>query len=448
MAYPTTVDVSSVAGAPYTWAGADFPWDSVDGIKTWAAAYPLTYTLNVGEGWAVAEAQNRQYTLAPHEGWHTAELVAKATAPVIEESWRVSDVWVDVWAPMLRVLETLTAADVLVNTTTLPQAESWQLTEASSRAPQLKPQEGWRTDDGLAQQYGLSPEEGWNTAELDGRTVDRLLKEAWRTADAPPVWTTIMAFLEAWANGETMSHTWQDFLTFVEGWTTAETPANAVTRPFSGAWRTAEARTVATTKTVPVGLQIGEAVTATSTFKRLFAEVCHLAEGLSKAQIKAVFEALAMDEEYLRHANAVISDLAFASGDLTVEQFAALVSTPAGYGPFSTFIPGELEYQKALVAIVLSGPLTTGRPRVNEWKLTVDVPDRTDGGTRTIPAAATFVPFKVRFFAAPEVMVQLRGGSIGTPDVISITEAGFYVRINDATGHPVAGDIVWSAVGY
>ncbi len=448
MAYLTTVDVSSVAGAPYTWAGAGFPWDSVDGIKTWATAYPLTYTLSVGEGWAVAEAQKYQYTLAPRENCRLAEQLAKTLAHTIEEAWRVNDVWADVWMPMLRVFEVLATAEALANATTLPQDESLQLAEASSRAPQVSPQEGWGVGDDLAQQYGLSPEENWNMAEMDGRAVDRPLHETWRIADAPPVWTALLAFLEAWANSETMTHTWMDFLTFVEGWTMAETPANDVTRPFSETWRTAEARTAATTKGVPVSLRVGEAVTATSTFKRLFAEACHLAEGLSKAQVMAVFEALALDEAYLRNANAVISDLAFASGDLTVEQFAALVSSPAGYGPFSPFIPGELEYQKALVAIILAGPLTTGRPRVNEWKLTVDVPDRTDGGTRTLSAAATFVPFKARFFAPPEVMVQLRGGSTGTPDIISITEAGFYVQINDVAGHPVASDIVWSAVGY
>ncbi len=448
MAYPTTIDVSSVAGTPYTWGGAGFAWDSVDGIKTWATAYPLTYTLSVGEGWAVAEAHKRQYSLAPHEGWHTAELATKAAAHIIQESWRVNDVWADIWMPMLRVFEVLAAAEALANATTLPKDEVLQLAEASSRAPQINPQDGWCVGDDLAQRYGLSPEEGWETAELHGRAVERPLQEAWRIADAPPVWTAVVAFLEAWVNAETMTHTWQDFLTFVEGWTTAETSANDVTRPLSETWRIVDARTAATTKGVPVSLHVGETVTATSTFKRLFAEACRLAEGFSKAQVKVVIEALTMDEAYLRNANAVISDLAFASGDLTVEQFAALVSTPAGYGPFSPFIPGELEYQKALIAIVLAGPLTTGRPRVNEWKLTVDVPDRTDGGTRTIPAAVTFVPFKVRFFAPPEAMVQLRGGSTGTPDVISITEAGFYVQINDATGHPVAGDIVWSAVGY
>jgi hypothetical protein len=448
VAYPTTVDVSSVAGAPYTWGGAGFRWDSVDGIKTWATAYPLTYTLSVGEGWTVAEAQKQHYTLTPRESCRLAEHLAKTLAHTVEEAWQMNEGWADVWMPMLRVFEVLATAEALGNAATISKAEGWRVAEASSRAPQFNPQEGWCIGDDLAQRYGLSPAEGWSTAEQDSRAVERSLSESWHITDAPPVWSTTMAFLEAWVNAETMTHTWVDFLTFVEGWTATEAPANDVTRPFSETWRTAEARAAAATKTVPVDLHIGETATTRSTFQRLFAEACHLAERLSQAQIKAVFEALATDEAYLRNANAVISDLAFASGDLTVEQFAALVSSPAGYGPFSPFIPGELEYQKALVTIVLAGPLTAGRPRVNEWKLTVDVSDRTDGGTRTIPAAATFVPFKARFFAPPEVMVQLRGGSTGTPDVISITEAGFYVQINDAAGHPVASDVVWSAVGY
>ena len=159
-------------------------------------------------------------------------------------------------------------------------------------------------------------------------------------------------------------------------------------------------------------------------------------------------EALELDEAYLRNANAVISDLVFSPGDLSVSNFLGATSTPAGYGPFTEFMPGELEYQKALIAIVLAGPLTTGRPQITEWKLTVDVPDQTDGGTLAIPAANVFIPFKTRFFAPPEVIVQTRGGSAGSPDITSITDTGFYVQINNASGYPVAGDIVWSAVGY
>ncbi|MDR3565594.1 MAG: hypothetical protein P4N59_29720 [Negativicutes bacterium] len=408
----------------------------------------MAYALNVGEGWSTGEAVSGQYTLAQSEGWRVAESWSQVFIHIIAESLQINEGWVDIWQPLLRIFEGLAVAEALANSTTIPKAESWHTDELATRAPQINPLEGWRTDEAWFQQYLLSQAEGWNMDELGARAVSRTLYESWLIADNPPVWVAVKAFLETLNTGETMTHVWQDFLTLVEGLTIAEAPQNAVTKPLRELWFTSDKLTNVATKGVAEGWQTAEAPTTQVDFERVFTEAWSLVDSLSKAQVKAILEALDLDEAYLRSANAVISDLAVASGDLTADQFLSSISSPAGYGPFTEFIPGELEYQKALIALVLAGPLTTGRPQVTEWRLMVDVPDKTDSGTLALPAANTFIPFKVRFFAAPEVIVQLRGGSSGTPDITAITDAGFYVQINDATGHSIAGDIVWSAVGY
>ncbi|MDT8900080.1 hypothetical protein [Anaeroselena agilis] len=448
MEFPTTVTITPTNGSYYTWGSADFPWAAPDATRTWDTAYPISYALNVEEGWSASEDVGQQYTLTPHEGWRTAELWSQVFAQIISESWMTNECWTDIWQPMLRVYDSWIMSDGLANSATIPQAAGWRTEESSSRAPVVNPQEGWQTAEDWRQQYQLSPQEGWVMVELAAREFSRTLEESLNVTDRQPVWNAILAVCEAWNNGETMNHVWLDFLNFVESWTTSETPQNEVTKPLFDSLRTADRITKATQKVILEACHIAETLKTENTFQRAFAEALRLVESLSHVQIKAVREVLNLDDAYLRNANAVISDLAFASGDLTLDKFVSAISAPVGYGAFTDFIPGELEYQKALVALVLAGPLTTGRPQVTEWKLTVDVPDRTDSGTRSIPASTTFILFKVRFFAPPEVIVQLRGGSTGTPDITGITDAGFYLQILGANGQPVAGDVVWSAVGY
>lgn len=172
-----------------------------------------------------------------------------------------------------------------------------------------------------------------------------------------------------------------------------------------------------------------------------------MADSVSKDQMSVFGEVVQTVEAYLRSANAVVSDLAFGTGDLSLDEFLKR-NAPVGYSPFTTFVPGELEYRKALIALILKRPLTIGRPRITDWQLTVDVPDQKDDGTCAIPAANTFIPFLRRFFEPPQVMVQLRGGSGGTPDITHITDTGFYMQITDTTGSLLAGDIIWSADSY
>lgn len=448
MAFPTTVTITPTIGSRYTWAGAGFNWAAQDATKSWDEAYPVSYALNVGEGWSTGDALVRQYTLAPREGWLTAEFWSQVFDQLLVESLLTNECWMDIWDPVLRIYDSWVMSDVLANTATVPVHDAWQTAEASSRAPEVVSLEAWQTGEAWLQKYQLAPQEGWNTEELASREANPVFLEAWQIVDVPPVWDAVLSFYEAWINGETMTHVWQDFLTFVEGWTTSELQSKDVRRPIAESWHTAEKLTRASTKGIEEALHTAEALDARVSFQRLCAEAWRLADTLSKEQIAAILEALHMNEAYLRNANAVISDLAFAPGDLTLEQFTGLVSSPAGYGPFTDFLPGELEYQKALIALVLAGPLTTGRPQITEWELSVDVPNLTDSGTLALEAKNTFIPFKTRFFAPPEVIVQLRGGSTGTPDITGITDAGFYLQILGANGQPVAGDVVWSAVGY
>ena len=450
MTYNTTVNVTSSPGSPYTWNNATFTWGSVSAGTTWAKASPIAWNLSIDEGWTTGESWDQQYMLSPHEGWTMAELRSQVFGHIISEGWHISESWIHIWAEFLNVHEGWATAEMSLKTI-CPAAhiEGWAMTETSLRSPCKVAAEGWQIEEQREQQYVFNQHEGWTMAELASRLPTKISQDGWQTVDGQPVWDTLKMVFEAWNNTESVTHTWQDFIVFLEGWATSELPGKAVTVPVTEGWQTSEAMVKQAVKEVLEAWDSADGATSQNVFERVFAEVWHMAEQASKDQVSVHSEAWQTVDGYLRNANAVISDLAFAAGDLTVSEFLGMVSTPAGYAPFSTFVPGSFEYQKALIAIVLSGPLTSGRPNINQWQLTVDVPNQTDGGTAVLAAGnSIFVPFNVRFYNSPNVVCQLWGGSKGNIVVNDITNKGFYVQVDNAQGSPIAADIIWSTIGY
>jgi hypothetical protein len=393
MAYVTTIDISSLPGSAYTWETALFAWNDPDGRKTWDDVRPVVYTLRVGEGWSAEEAWWQQYQLTSREGWHMAEGLVQVFACLIQEAWRISEGWTDVWLALMKIVE------------------------------------------------------GWTVAEVTRKSVHISQAEGWGIMVSLPVWNMLQATSEAWNTAEADQETVDFHYKAVESFLLDESLAKSATKSLSETFTPSDGWAVETIKNLWEVWQTQDSAATRNSFERVLAESFSTADSISKDQISTFFEAMETVEAYLRSANAVVSDLAFGSGDLSLDEFLKL-NAPVGYSPFTAFVPGELEYRKALIALILKGTLTTGRPRITDWQLTVDVPDQTDGGTSFIPAANTFIPFQRRFYAPPQVLVQLRGGSGGTPDITHITEAGFYVQISDATGSILAGDIIWSADGY
>lgn len=443
----TTVDISFSPGSAYTWETARFTWDDPDSGKTWDSARPMVYTLRVGEGWTTGDTWRQQYQLTSQEGLHVAEGWSPAFACLIHEAWRVSEGWTDVWLALLNIAEGWKVAETTKKSTLIPKAEGWTVAETVSQSSIKRCLEAWTMVEVLARIAVKLEQEGWMTSEFASRLAVKPSQEAWQTADSPPVWHSIKAITEAWnmteADWETVDFHYQAVESFLFG----ERQAKDVTKFLSETFTPSDGWAVETIKNLWEVWQTQDSAATRNSFERVLAESCATADSISKDQISTFFEAMETVEAYLRSANAVVSDLAFGTGDLSLADFLKL-NSPAGYSSFTSFVPGELEYRRALIALILKGPLTTGRPRITDWQLTVDVPDQTDGGVCSLPATNTYIPFQRRFYAPPQVLVQLRGGRGGTPDITHITEDGFYVQISDTTGGLLAGDIIWSADGY
>ena len=114
-------------------------------------------------------------------------------------------------------------------------------------------------------------------------------------------------------------------------------------------------------------------------------------------------------------------------------------------------MPGDYEYAKALVRLILEAPVTTAnRVALSEVLLNIDVPDARDRGMVAVPIGGAVVPFNRTFNAAPEIQATFKGGgTLAIPQIGTITATGFHLTlVNPDTQGSVAGNASWSAEGY
>ena len=158
-------------------------------------------------------------------------------------------------------------------------------------------------------------------------------------------------------------------------------------------------------------------------------------------------------EQYRRRANGVISDMIVASGEITEDDFAAIVQSghPPGYTDFRDFIQGDYTYRRALFRAILNSR-NSDRGFIDALRVTVDVPDIFDRGTAQITDAAVGVAitFTRSFRVPPEVTMTHKGGTVVAIArlVGSITTVGFTAVLENTSGTRVAGSFTWIAQGY
>jgi hypothetical protein len=200
-------------------------------------------------------------------------------------------------------------------------------------------------------------------------------------------------------------------------------------------------------------LALADALERLTAFRRDLAEAVALTDTEAKTSARLSTEAFALADALLRHANAVLADLAVRSTPLDETGFRDLVVAkgPLGYGPFRDLVPGDYEYAKALIGLLLSAPVTGERVAIADAIFNVDVPDVRDRGTASIPVTGGTVAFNRGFTEPPEVQVTLKAGATpALPEITAITTTGFDVRLFDAADGVtlVAGTVSWSALGY
>jgi len=315
---------------------------------------------------------------------------------------------------------------------------------------------------------GVEADKGWSGAHVSDYAADA--DEALPVAGmairiAGPHASSTLALADA-RIGEILVHrrrtlaiaeTYVDYINFIlsvaENLALGEIAAKNTRHPEAEGLDFGEARTGFPAKNSAEPLALADALERLTAFRRDLAEAVALTDAEAKMSACLSTEAFALADALLRHANAVLADLGVRSTPMDEAAFRDLVATrgPLGYGPFRDLVPGDYEYAKALIGLLLSAPVTGERVAIADAVFNVDVPDVRDRGTASIPATGATVAFNRSFTDPPEVQVTLKaGGTPAWPEITAITTTGFDVQLFDAADGVslVAGTVSWSALGY
>lgn len=254
-----------------------------------------------------------------------------------------------------------------------------------------------------------------------------------------------------------LAETYVDYINFIlsvtESLILGEVAAKNTQRPEAEGFNIGDGRKSLPIKGVTEPLVLVEVGEPIAVFWHGVAEAISLAEAEAKLSARFSSETLVVADALLRHANAVLADLAVRSTTMDEAAFREMLADkgPLGYGRFRDLAPGDYEYSKAIIGLLLRAPVTGDRTAIADAVLNVDVPDVRDRGTASVPVAGITIGFNRSFAEPPEIQVTLKaGGTPSLPEIISITTTGFNVRLVDAADGvtPVAGTVSWSALGY
>ena len=392
-----TTTITATSGADYIWSSASFTWDSAESNKNWVDASATSFVCSENDALTLSVLEARKPQAVRSEAFGIFDNRQQIATGTRSEPLRIAETYIDLIAYVLKVVESFVLSE-LSGKQILPKpaAEVFSLGDAGTR----------QTSKTVAQSLGI----------IDGRTgaVQRL-------------------------SAETVSLTERNLCLALI--------------PKLEALVLTESRRASIQPDVRQSLTLSETYTDIIGFILQIAEAFAVLDRTSRSQTHLSKEQIVLLDRILRASNAVIADLSFRTTPLDEEGFASLISQskPLGFSAFRDLIPGDYEYAKALVRLILEAPVTTAnRVALSQARLNIDVPDVRDRGTVAVAATGTVVAFNRAFNAPPEIQATFKGGTIlAIPQIGAITTTGFEILlINPDTQVPVAGNASWSAEGF
>jgi len=449
---PDTVTVSETQGARYTWASAGFTWSSASAGKNWTTAYPAVYNVAVAVSLALVEAKGWQWTKRSSEGLGFVETLAKQLTLRESEAIGFGETYSDLIAFVLRWVETMSFSEVPGKATRKEFKEAFQASDYLTRVLTKSSVENLVWSDGLRQTSIKRLAESLPFLESPQRGVTKNAFEAFGLSDDLDRLIT-KRIAEAVAFAETYTDLIAFILRISEGLSVSDLGAKQVRKPFAEAFSSTDKVARQSIKRVAEAVAWGEALGRTVAYRRNLSEGFSVSDALRKAMRLTAREALALAEQYRRHANGVISDMIVGTTEITEQDFAAIVEAghPPGYTDFRDFIQGDYTYRRALFRAVLNSR-NSDRGYIDGLRVTVDVPDIFDRGTTQITdaAAGAAIYFSRSFRVAPEVTMTHKGGTaVAIPRLLgAVTTTGFTAVLENSSGTRVTGSFTWIAQGY
>jgi hypothetical protein len=447
-----TVTVSETQGARYTWASAGFTWSSASAGKNWTTAYPAVYSIAVAVTLSLVETTQRRWTKRPRETLAIAEKLAKRVTLQESEAVGFVETYSDLIAYVLRWVE------------------SMAFTEGAGKASRKEFRETLQASDYLTRVLTKRSSEALALAEIPRNNHTKRLAEILSLSEIHRRGVTKNTF-EAFGLGDDLdrmltkritesiafAETYADLIAFIlrisEGLSVNDLASKQVRKPISEAFGTSDKTARRSIKRVAEAVALGEAFGRTVAYRRALTEGLSVSDSLRRAVRLTAREALALAEQYRRHANGVISDMLVASTEITEQDFAAIVEAghPPGYTDFRDFIQGDYTYRRALFRAILNSR-NSDRGYIDGLRVTVDVPDIFDRGTAQITdtVAGAVINFMRSFRVPPEVTMTHKGGTtVAIPRLLgAVTTSGFTAILENSTGTRVAGSFTWIAQGY
>lgn len=152
--------------------------------------------------------------------------------------------------------------------------------------------------------------------------------------------------------------------------------------------------------------------------------------------------------------NTVIYDIEFDNVALSENSFVEYYTktTPLNYSTLQPLIPGEYEYQNAIVGVQMRIPPTQGRFGIIGSKLHIDVEDTVEKGTVVLSAGGpSTVRLNKKFYTIPHVLTSLVDSEgVGVIEVSEVAKDYFVIGLKSLTNPTeyVSGTVDWLVDGF
>jgi hypothetical protein len=368
------------------------------------------------------------------------------------EGFGLGETYSDLIAYLVRFVESIGIGESIGKSYQKPFAESFVAADYLTRVLTKKSSESMAYSEGIAQNSVKRISESLPISEASHRAVTKNAYEAFGLGDDLDRLMT-KRISEAIAFAETYSDLIAFLLRISEGLALSDMGAKQVNKHFAENFTTTDGASRQTIKRVAEAVALGEALGRTMAYRRNLSEGFAFSDALRKAMRLTAQEALALAEQYRRHANGVISDMIVASTEITEQDFTAIVQAghPPGFTDFRDFIQGDYTYRRALFRAILNSQ-NSDRGFIDALRVTVDVPDIFDRGTAQITDASTgaTIYFSRSFRVPPEVTMTHKGGTaVAIPRLLgAVTTTGFTAVLENSSGTRVTGSFTWIAQGY
>jgi hypothetical protein len=448
---PDVVTVTESQGQRYTWGSGGFTWSSASAGKSWDTAYPAVYAFGAAVDLSFLEVAARQTTKPSNEAFGMQEAARRLFSIAKAEPFGMVETYSDLIAYVLRWVESIGLSENLSKANRKEIGETLATVDQLAKLLDKALSSSIAYVDSLTRQSTLRPSEFLPLSDVQSKNVTKVTTESFNYSDQ-----LTRRFGKEVAEAISLAETYADLIAYIirisESVSFSETAAKQSVKPLLESFGTTDSSARKLIKRVAEAMAVAELFGRTVAYRKSLNEGLSVSEAIKRASSLNVKEALALAEQYRRHANGVISDMIISVLAITEDDFKNIVENghPPGYTNFRDFIQGDYTYQRALFRAILKSS-NADRGYIDALRLTVDVPDIFDRGVAEVTnaTAGVTVQFSRTFRFTPQVTITHKGGTttaiprlLGTPSTV-----GFTAVLEDQTGARVTGSFSWLAQG-